>query len=74
MKAPAIIAIIVFVILFALHHDYWNWANSTLVFGFIPAGLAYHAGYSVVAAVFWYLVSKFAWPHAIEKWADQPND
>jgi len=27
-----------------------------------------------VAAVFWYLVSRFAWPHAVEKWANEPND
>jgi len=74
MRTSVIISIIAFVVLFALHQDSWNWDNSTLVFGFIPAGLAYHAGYSVVAAVFWYLVSRFAWPHAVEKWAEEPND
>ena len=74
MRTSAVISIIAFVILFALHHDYWNWDDTTLVFGFIPKGLAYHAGYSVVVAIFWYLVAKFAWPHAVEKWADEPND
>ena len=74
MRTSVIISIIAFVVPFALHQDSWNWDNSTLVFGFIPAGLAYHAGYSVVAAVFWYLVSRFAWPHAVEKWAEEPND
>ena len=74
MKTPVLISIITFVILFVLHQDFWNWGNTTLVFGFLPIGLAYHAGYSIVAALFWFLVSKFAWPHAIEKWADEPND
>ena len=74
MKTPVLISIITFVILFALHQDSWNWGNTSLVFGFLPVGLAYHAGYSITAALFWFLVSKFAWPHAIEKWADEPND
>lgn len=74
MKTPVLISIITFVVLFVLHQDFWNWSDTTLVFGFLPIGLAYHAGFSIAAALFWFLVSKFAWPHAIEKWADEPND
>jgi hypothetical protein len=74
MKRPVLISIIAFVVLFILHHDSWNWDNPNLVLGFIPAGLAYHAAYSIAAATFWFLVTKYAWPHSIEKWADQPND
>jgi len=74
MNKPAIVSILAFVGLFILHHDFWNWGNTTLVFGFIPIGLAYHAGYSVAVGLFWYLVCRFAWPHAIEKWADETND
>lgn len=71
---PARLATLGFIVLFILHHDFWNWGRNDLVFGFIPIGLAWHVGFSVIAAAFWFLVSKFAWPSAIEAWADQPNE
>ena len=58
------IIVTVFVVLAILHQDIWNWDDSSLVFGFLPKGLAYHAMYSLVAATFWALVVKF------EKWAE----
>jgi len=61
--------IIAFLILMILHQDFWNWDNGDLVFGMMPVALAYHAGYSLVAAVFWALVIRFAWPKDIEEWA-----
>jgi hypothetical protein len=73
MKRSTII-IALFVILAVLHQDCWNWANSNLVFGFMPVGLAYHAAYSLVAATFWALVIKFAWPANLEEWADEIPD
>ena len=34
--------------LYALHQDVWFWRTARpLVFGFLPVGLAYHAGYCV---------------------------
>ena len=36
----------------------------------MPVGLFYHAMYSLVAAFFWYLVIRFAWPEEVEKWAE----
>jgi hypothetical protein len=74
MKKPVAISIFAFVALFILHHDFWNWSNTNLVFGFIPVGLAYHAGYSIVVSLFWILVTRYAWPHSIEAWADEPHD
>ncbi len=74
MNRPAVISSVAFAVFFVLHHDFWNWGNTALVFGFIPVGLAYHAGYSVAVGIFWYLVCRFAWPHAIETWADEPNE
>jgi hypothetical protein len=71
VKRPAVICLLVFVVLAALHHDCWNWDRNTLVFGFLPVGLAYHAGYSLVAAAFWALVFRFAWPSRLEAWADE---
>ena len=57
-------------VLAVLHQDVWNWDNADLVFGFLPVGLAYHAGYSVVAALFWAVVVKFAWPEKLEQWSE----
>ena len=72
---------IVFLILMVLHQDFWNWDNSNLVFGIMPVALAYHAAYSMVVAIFWALVIRFAWPKDIEDWAngkdlegDQPSN
>ena len=64
------IIIIGFIVMAVMHQDTWNWDNSNLVFGFIPVGLAYHAGYSIVAALFWALVVFFAWPTHLEEWAE----
>lgn len=64
------VTVVAFVILAVLHQDTWNWDNGSLLFGFVPVGLAYHAGYSIVAALFWAVVVKFAWPTRLEEWAE----
>ena len=58
------------VLLALVHDDFWYWDDPTLVFGFLPIGLAYQAGLSVAAAVVWALVMTFAWPSHIEEWAE----
>ena len=50
-----------------LHQDIWNWTNRTLVFGLLPAGLAYHAGYSVVAALTMALLVRYLWPAHLDE-------
>lgn len=70
MKQQTRVFIIIFIVLALLHQDFWNWDSKTLVFGFMPMGLAYHAAYSLVAAIFWAVVIKMAWPTELEKWAD----
>jgi hypothetical protein len=50
-----------------LHQDTWNWLNKSLVFGFLPVGLAYHAGYAVLAAVTMAILVKFAWPKNLDE-------
>jgi len=60
--------------LFVLHQDFWNWGNDTLVFGFMPIGLAYHAGFSLAAALVWLGAVKFAWPSELEAWADEGDE
>lgn len=48
--------------LIVLHQDNWNWNNGTLVFGFMPITLLYHAGISLAAGIVWYMATIFAWP------------
>lgn len=74
MRHSVIASIAAFALLFLLHHDFWNWDSTELVFGFIPIGLAYHAGYSLAVSAFWILVIRYAWPHSIERWADEPQE
>lgn len=72
-KARNVVFVCVLVLM-VLHHDFWLWDDKTLLFGFLPSGLAWHATYSVVAALFWFLVMKFAWPQAIEDFAEGKSD
>lgn len=59
--------------LFVLHHDFFFWDDARLVFGFMPIGLAYHAGFSLAAAGVWALAVTFAWPDHMEKFAEAPE-
>jgi hypothetical protein len=55
------------VTVYLLHQDCWNWRKyEPLVFGFVPIGLAYHAAFSVLAAVMMWVLVKFAWPKHLE--------
>jgi hypothetical protein len=60
---------------YCLHQDFWNWKEyEPLVFGCLPVGLAYHAAYSIAAAVTMAILVKFAWPrelHEIEAQSDR---
>ena len=52
---------------YVLHQDFWNWKKTDpLVFGFLPIGLAYQAGYSILAALMMAVFVKFAWPKHLE--------
>lgn len=57
-----------------LHQDFWFWDDPTLVFGFIPVGLAYHALYSVLAGLLWYLALTYDWPSDVEAFAQTPRE
>jgi hypothetical protein len=54
------------VVLFVLHQDVWLWTDASLWLGPLPAGLAYHAGYTVLVSAFWLMVVTFAWPPALD--------
>lgn len=60
-----LIWILVAVLLIA-HQDFWYWDDESVVFGFIPIGLFYHACLSLVAGAFWFIVCTFAWPEGLE--------
>jgi len=58
-------------VLGVLHWDFWFWGDATLVLGFLPVGLAYHALFSVLCGVVWALAVKYAWPEHVERWAEE---
>ena len=60
-SGPLVIAVLVLVLVI-LHQDNWLWSDGTLVFGFIPIGLVWHAGISIAASITWFLATKIAWP------------
>ncbi|MFQ5494183.1 MAG: DUF3311 domain-containing protein [Phycisphaerae bacterium] len=50
------------------HQDFWFWDDSeTLVLGFLPIGLAYHAGVSLAAGLLWALAVRYCWPADVEE-------
>ncbi len=57
-------ALVSIVVLAMAHQDFWLWNDPSLVLGFLPVGLAWHAGFSVVAALLWLAVVRFAWPES----------
>jgi len=53
---------------YLLHQDFWNWKKTEpLVLGFLPIGLAYHVGYSILAAILMAVLVKLAWPKHLEE-------
>ena len=54
------------VVLLAAHQDFWLWGERSLVLGFLPAGLAYHAAYTAVVFVLLSAYVLFAWPAELE--------
>jgi len=65
--AKILLLTILIVAVYLLHQDFWNWKKAEpLIFGFLPVGLAYHAGYSILASVLMAILVKFAWPSHLE--------
>ncbi len=54
---------VVILLLYALHQDVWFWRAARPLFaGFLPVGLAYHAGYCFAAALLMWALTTSAWP------------
>jgi hypothetical protein len=67
-STKAILLTLVVITVYLLHQDFWNWKKADpLVFGFLPIGLAYHAGYSILAAIMMAVLVKYAWPKELEE-------
>ena len=72
MMKKVVYGLIIF--LAVIHQDFWWWDNKTLVVGFMPLGLFYHALFSCMAAGVWALAIKWAWPSDIEEWAEAGDE
>jgi hypothetical protein len=71
---PAILTVLVLVV-YALHQDFWNWKRvEPLVLGFLPVGLAYHAGYSLMVALLMWALVKWAWPADLDHTESRPGE
>jgi hypothetical protein len=62
---------LIFIVMLVLHQDTWFWDDQSLIFGFMPVGLAYHAGFSICCAILGGLAIKHIWPHELEKFAEE---
>ena len=66
LAKPILLTLLVAAV-YLLHQDFWNWKQTEpLVLGFLPIGLAYHAGYSILAACLMAVLVRFAWPKHLE--------
>ena len=67
MRRKYLLLFLLALVVYLLHQDFWNWKqHEPLIFGFLPVGLAYHAGYSILAAIMMAVFVKFAWPKDLE--------
>jgi hypothetical protein len=67
MKLKTLILTSLVAVVYVLHQDFWNWKEAyPLVFGFLPIGLAYQAGYSILAAAMMAVLVWAIWPKHLE--------
>jgi hypothetical protein len=59
VKGWSLLALLALII---LHQDFWLWGDRSLVGGFLPVGLAYHAVISLLATALWFAVAWGSWP------------
>lgn len=50
-----------------VHQDFWWWDDRTPVFGFLPIGLAWHAGISLAAGIVGWIAVTWCWPEELDK-------
>lgn len=59
--------LLLWIAMMAIHQDFWNWNDATLVLGILPMGLAYQAGYSLLAAAIMWVLVRLDWPAHLER-------
>jgi Protein of unknown function (DUF3311) len=75
MKLKTCLLTALVAVVYVLHQDSWNWKEAyPLVFGFLPIGLAYHAGYSILAAALMAVLVKTVWPKHLENVEPEVKD
>ena len=58
---------LVIALVYGLHQDIWLWRTARpLVLGFLPAGLAYHAVYTLAISLLMIVLVKYCWPSHLE--------
>ncbi|HEV8605618.1 MAG TPA: hypothetical protein VGQ99_09645 [Tepidisphaeraceae bacterium] len=75
---PVLTALLTFIFLLVLflRHDYWQWDTpGYLLFGFLPVGLWWQAGVTLLATLMMALMVHLAWPSHLEDQAatDHPR-
>jgi len=61
-------------VLFVLHQDFWFRDDATLILGILPIGLAYHMSFTVLAAIAWLVIVRFAWPKYLVEEENEGNE
>ena len=75
MKIKTCLLTALVVAIYVLHQDFWNWKEAEpLIFGFLPVGLAYQAGYSILAAAMMAVLVWAAWPKHLEDVESEVKD
>ena len=75
MKLKTFLLTALVVAIYVLHQDFWNWKQAEpLLFGFLPIGLAYQAGYSILAAAMMAVLVSTVWPKHLESVEPEAND
>ena len=57
---------VLFLVMVVLHQDVWFWGDGRLVLGLLPVGLAYHVGYTLLAAIVLGWLVRRHWPRDLE--------
>jgi hypothetical protein len=75
MKLKTCLLTVLLAVVYVLHQDFWNWKEAyPLVFGFLPIGLAYQAGHSILAAAMMAVLVSTAWPKHLENVESEVKD
>jgi hypothetical protein len=75
MKLKTILLTALVAAIYILHQDFWNWKQAEpLIFGFLPIGLAYQAGYSILAAAMMAVLVRTVWPKHLEEVEPETRD